>query len=146
MLLSNRAAGNLLGSHGASACTDVTGFGLVGHLLEMLRGSSLGAVINMSALPALDGTLQTLSAELVSTLQPKNERFSQQIENTDEVRQNPMFQLLFDPQTSGGLLASISADKAQRCLKDLIAQGYKSSAIIGRVVATQSVQKICIKI
>jgi selenide,water dikinase len=146
MLLSNRAAGNLLGSHGASACTDVTGFGLVGHLLEMLRGSSLGAIIDMSALPVLDGTLQTLSAGLVSTLQPKNERFSQQIENTDEVRQNPMFQLLFDPQTSGGLLASISADKAQRCLKDLIAQGYQSSVIIGRVVATQSVQKICIKI
>jgi len=146
MLLSNRDAGDLLRAQHASACTDITGFGLAGHLLEMLQDSALGALLDLSAVPVLDGALETLSADLVSTLQPKNERFSRQIENTDDARQHPAFRLLFDPQTSGGLLAGVAADKAETCLANLAARGYAASAIIGRVVATGSPQKIRVEL
>lgn len=134
MLLPNGDAADCLRIHGASACTDITGFGLVGHLSEMLADSSLGAAIALGALPVLDGALATLADGIVSTLQEKNERFSRHIENDAERRQHPRYPLLFDPQTSGGLLAGIHEDRVDACLAELRALGYAESAVIGRVV------------
>ena len=142
MLLSNRTAGQVLRSHGASACTDITGFGIAGHLLEMLKDSSLGAVINMDALPLIDGALESVNAGFLSTLQPKNERLSRHIDNPDEARRHAAFPLLFDPQTSGGLLAGVASGDADQCLQSLIDQGYDSSVIVGSVVAAESAQKL----
>jgi len=146
MLVSNRTAGNLLRDQRASACTDITGFGLAGHLLEMLQANALGAVLDLNAIPVLDGALDTSGADIVSTLQPKNERFARQIENPEAASQHAAFRLLFDPQTAGGLLAGVAADKARTCLASLRAQGYESSAIIGRVVPTQSSRKIRVEL
>ena len=129
-------------NHEASACTDITGFGLAGHLIEMLKNSKSTAVININELPLIDGALETLKLGIFSTLHPKSQRFEQQIEHTDEACLHAAFPMLFDPQTSGGLLGSIPAEKADACLADLLAQGYESSKIIGRVVEAKSTKKI----
>ena len=134
MLLSCRTAGDVLRAHGAEACTDITGFGLAGHLLEMLGGSSLGAYIDLDALPVLPGALHTVDAGILSTLHPKNQRFEDQLEGSAGQRHQPEYALLFDPQTAGGLLAGVPPDNAPACLKELAANGYADSAVIGEVV------------
>ena len=142
MLMSNYNAGVIMQSHGANACTDITGFGLAGHLIEMLKNSQNIAVINMNELPLIEGALETLKLGILSTLHPNNQRFAQQIENSNEACKHASFPVLFDPQTAGGLLGTIPAKKADACLSDLIAQGYESSRIIGTIVEANSTQKI----
>ncbi len=134
MLLSNAAAARCLHDHGATACTDITGFGLLGHLSEMLGAPSLGAALELDALPVLDGALATISDGIVSTLHEKNALFSRHLENDADAREHAPYPLLFDPQTSGGLLAGIQQDRVKDCINELRALGYDRSAIIGRVV------------
>ena len=71
MLLSNKLAAQVFRKHSASACTDVTGFGLAGHLFEMLDPNRLEAELDLASLPALDGSLDLLSAGVHSSLQPR---------------------------------------------------------------------------
>ena len=134
MLHSCRTAGNVLRTHGAHACTDVTGFGLAGHLLEMLGDAPLGALIDLNALPVLPGALETIEKGILSTLQPKNERFAAQVEAATRQREQAEFALLFDPQTAGGLLAGVPRDNVRACVAELVAQGYPDTAVVGEVV------------
>ena len=138
MLLSNRRAGRVLREHGASACTDITGFGLAGHLLEMLGDSTLGATLELTALPTLDGAVQSVVAGITSSLQPKNERVACRVENAAAARQHERFPLLFDPQTAGGLLAGLPRENVDACLEDLRVHGYPDSAAIGTISATEN--------
>ena len=142
MLVSNHKAGQIMQTHGASACTDITGYGLAGHLLEMLKNSQNGATIYMNDIPVMKGALETLRMNFFSTLYPKNERFSQRINNSGAGYAHDSYPLLFDPQTSGGLLATISNEKKDKCLADLIHHGYKSSRIIGKIVESKFEKKI----
>ena len=134
---SNLGAAQTLQAHGARACTDVTGFGLLGHLVEMTRPSGVDAEIHLDALPVLDGALECLGLGQVSSLHNANARMRSALAQPDAVepRQAERFSLLFDPQTAGGLLASLPASQAEACLQALQAQGYSGSAIIGRVLS-----------
>ena len=134
MLLSCRTAGAVLGRHGAHACTDITGFGLAGHLLEMLGDTQLGALIDLDALPILPGAAETVETGILSTLQPKNERFAAQVEADARTRKRGEFALLFDPQTAGGLFAGLPQESVQAGLTELKAQGYPDTTVIGEVV------------
>jgi len=133
MLLSNQAAGFCMHKHGATACTDVTGFGLLGHLVEMTRSSGMSVEINLNSLPILDGALQMIATGIFSSLQDQNIRLRRAINEPGNLRQHKHFPLLFDPQTSGGLLASIPAANAGVCLAELHALGYPVSVVIGSV-------------
>ncbi len=134
MLLSNQAAAACLLQHGATACTDVTGFGLLGHLMEMVQASQVAIDLELEAIPVLEGARETLQMGIVSSLQPENLRVSRYISNLEQVQRNPNYLLLFDPQTSGGLLAAIPADQAAACLASLKAcGGYSHSRVIGSV-------------
>ncbi len=133
MLLSNRAASTCLWRYRATACTDVSGFGLLGHLIEMTRTSQVGACLDLSRLPVLDGAEETVAAGIFSTLQPQNVRLRRAIRDLDAAAQAPRYPLLFDPQTAGGLLASVPPDQAAACLAELQALGYERAAIIGTV-------------
>jgi selenide,water dikinase len=115
-----------LAAHGATACSDVTGFGLLGHLLEMLRASGTDAVLEPASVPALPGALSTLAAGIRSTLHPGNAAFAM-------VSDRPEQQLLLDPQTAGGLLAGVPADRAEACVAALRDAGYAHAALIGSV-------------
>jgi selenide, water dikinase len=131
MLQSNSAASQIFLTHGATACTDVTGFGLLGHLVEMVRASQVGVTLQMGAIPFLPGAVETTSIGIVSSLYPQNQRAQNWIENLATIATHPHFPLLFDPQTAGGLLASIPVDRSTACLTALRTAGY-TSEIIGQ--------------
>eukprot|EP00903_Cladosiphon_okamuranus_P015210 g14058.t1 len=205
MLQSNGPAAGLLRDHGARACTDVTGFGVAGHLAEMLRApplqdrplstspktttatvengggergegaaskegasppeairpsaaatgataaaaaavpqASLNAELDLALLPVLSGAVEVVDAGIVSTLQGQNEGDSAASVVTPAVsvagsgagkdaRKSACFRLLFDPQTAGGLLASLPRDRAAACVSALKQAGYGSAALIGTV-------------
>jgi selenide, water dikinase len=129
MLQSTASAAACLLAHGATACTDVTGFGLLGHLLEMLRASDRDAALEPEAVPALDGALELLGRGVTSSLHSDNLAALAALDSGGE---GPLAGLLIDPQTAGGLLAGIPADCALRCLAELTRLGYRA-ALIGRV-------------
>lgn len=134
MLLSNQQGAQCLREFGATACTDVTGFGLLGHLVEMTRPSGVDAEIDLNALPLLDGAQECVAAGIVSSLQSANVRLRRALSNPEAMAQHPRYPLIFDPQTAGGLLASVSADKATACVTALRKAGYAHTAVIGRVL------------
>lgn len=130
MDLSNRSAAKVFHSHGVTACTDITGFGLAGHLLEMLKGSKCSAVVQLSKLPVLPGAMQCLNdLKIKSTLHDANKASCTEITSIA----HPKMSMVFDPQTSGGLLAAVAADEVDTVLADLKSEGYEYAADIGRV-------------
>ncbi len=135
MCVSNRAAAAILARHGVRAATDVTGFGLLGHLVEMIRASEVDVTLALGRIPVLDGARQTVAAGVFSSLQPQNVRLRRAIRDLDAVAKHPDYPLLFDPQTAGGLLAAVPAREAERCLAELRSTGYARAAIIGLVRA-----------
>jgi len=101
----------------------------------MTRPSGVDAELNMSALPLLDGAVDCVRAGIVSSLQPANVRLRRALRNAEEFVNDPRYPLLFDPQTAGGLLASVPATQAVACVQALKAAGYAHTAIIGRITA-----------
>ncbi|MGB3536248.1 MAG: selenide, water dikinase SelD [Microcoleaceae cyanobacterium] len=133
MLLSNQAAANCFQRYQATACTDITGFGLLGHLIEMVKDSDITVKLTLENIPILPGAAETINQEIFSSIYLENSQAYQFIQNQEEVRLHPLYPILFDPQTSGGLLAAIAADSAEDCLQELRDLGYNASCIIGEV-------------
>jgi selenide,water dikinase len=133
MVLSNQAAAECLRRHAATACTDVTGFGLLGHLVEMTRASGVDATLRIEAVPLLDGAAETVGLGILSSLQPQNLRLRRAVRDLEDAARHPRFPLLFDPQTAGGLLAGVPADRASACVAELRALGYPAAAVVGAV-------------
>lgn len=120
--------------HGATACTDVTGFGLAGHLLEMLRGSVCAARLHLESLPLLPGVEQCIARGIYSSLFPANARLRHAVAAASDCLDHPRYPVVFDPQTSGGLLAAVPPARAHACLQALEALGCPAVAV-GQVVA-----------
>jgi selenide,water dikinase len=126
MLQPAAAASGCVAAHGATACTDVTGFGLLGHLVEMLTASDADARLDPDAIPALDGALALLAEGLTSSLHTANlAALSALVGEPDPA----LAALLIDPQTAGGLLAGVPATRATSCLAELRRLGYRAAAI-----------------
>ncbi|MCG8695201.1 MAG: selenide, water dikinase SelD [Minwuiales bacterium] len=132
MLVSNGPAAGILRQHGATACTDITGFGLLGHLAEMLRGAAVAVDLSLDALPALDGALDLMARGVVSSLHPANETNAANLAPGSKAG-HPAYPLLFDPQTAGGLLAGVSVDRADACIAAMQDSGYTDARVIGNV-------------
>lgn len=132
---SNRAAAQVMVSGGARACTDVTGFGLLGHLHEMLMASGADAVLALDDVPLLNGAREVTRLGIASSLTPDNLRLRRVVEADHAAAAQPAFSLLFDPQTAGGLLAAVPPANAAAVLHDLRTAGYAGAAIIGRATA-----------
>ncbi len=133
MAQSNRLAATALRRHGVHAATDVTGFGLLGHLAEMVHASGVDATLRLADIPLLDGAPETIAVGIVSSLQPQNLLIGHTISNRDAASAHATFPLLFDPQTAGGLLASVPAEQAEACVAALVAAGYARAAVIAAV-------------
>lgn len=114
--------------HGATACTDVTGFGLLGHLCEMLQGSALQAELDLAQIPLLPGAYELAQAGIHSSLLPDNEAFVLESGHFAALQQHAEWPLLLDPQTAGPLLAALPAEEKEAAL----AGGFH---VIGRVLA-----------
>jgi selenide,water dikinase len=82
----------------------------------------------------LDGAVDTVAAGIVSSLQPANVRLRRALRNPEGFVADPRYALLFDPQTAGGLLASVPADQAVSCMAALKLAGYAHTAAIGRIL------------
>ncbi len=130
---SNAAAAEVLRDHGARGCTDVTGFGLAGHLSEMTRASGTGARIQLDDVPTLPGALELIASGNESSLQANNQKAIDDYEISGQSPDAPAVRLLADPQTSGGLLAGIGPEAAAACVAMLHRRGYPDAAIIGEV-------------
>ena len=140
MRQSNQAGAQVLMAHGATACTDLTGFGLLGHLVEMTHPSGVAARIDLSALPLLDGAQECVAQGIVSSLQESNIRLRRALRDQEQFVAHARYPLLFDPQTAGGLLASVPPDRAQACLEALHTAGYEQAAVIGLVLPQDATQ------
>lgn len=122
----------VLRAHGCSACTDITGFGLLGHLNEMLEASAgVEVVLDAEAVPVFAGALELLEAGWASSLAPANGAALARWPALQGVRA----QLLIDPQTCGPLLFALPMDRAAACLQALQRLGCDSAAVVGQVRA-----------
>jgi selenide,water dikinase len=141
MLMGNAAAAEIARQFGIQACTDITGFGLAGHLLEMLREHSpqappqpLQARLQLSSIPLLAGVRESFSAGYASTLEPGNrEAVVGELENRCEAGED-FLKALFDPQTSGGLLLAVEPGKVSALLEALAEADCKHAADIGELL------------
>jgi len=132
MLRSNRTAMQLLRRHGVLACTDVTGFGLAGHLSEMLHASGVGAQVYSDAIPALPGALELLAAGWKSSFHAANVHPAAASSASADPA-SAVSDLCFDPQTSGGLLAAVPAAVVNALRSDLAATA-EDLFVIGKFV------------
>jgi selenide,water dikinase len=126
----------LLAAHGCQACTDVTGFGLLGHLSEML-GPAQRVALDPDAIPALPGALELLEQGLSSSLAPANARALVALDGPivlNGAATAAEQQLWIDPQTCGPLLAALPEASAQVALAAIRAAGFPQAALIGRVI------------
>ena len=134
MVRSNRQAACCVLRHGATACTDVTGFGLAGHLVEMLRASAVYAEIDLGAVPTLDGAEQTVARGILSSLQPQNVRLRRAIVVEPDVAEH------HDSPCSSirrhqVVCWPVSRRRPPACVGELHALGHRTSAIIGTITS-----------
>ena len=128
----NRAARDAAASVGPHACTDVTGFGLMGHLYQMLRASGATAQVVAAQVPLLTGALDLARQGIGPGGTERNKNYFGGFVSVAATVEAAIAELLFDPQTSGGLLLSVAGDKAEALLRAMTAQGVPAS-VIGKV-------------
>ena len=130
----NRGAAEAMTKVGVHSCTDITGFGLMGHLKSMVKGSGVCAEINLGSVPTLPGTWELLEQGIAPGGTGRNRDSV-----ADTVRWHPDLTgndqlLLCDAQTSGGLLMAVSSDKEEQLLAELTARGTPCASVVGRVM------------
>ena len=130
----NRAASDLMLALGAHACTDVTGFGLMGHLVEMASSGNVEVEVVWDDLPLFDGVLDCLARGIVPGAVERNREACEGRVVAQDGVSPEMMDICFDAQTSGGLLVALPEDKAHRMLEKLRKGGITQAAIIGEVV------------
>jgi cysteine desulfurase len=141
MAMLNRAAAEAMIETGANSCTDVTGFGFIGHLMEMMTASHAAAVVDSARIPMLPGAEALAASGVVP---------GGTVNNMDYTGPHVLFDrdvpeirriLLNDAQTSGGLLISVPAERAESLIKELRSRGVEDAAAVGRVEAQEDVKE-----
>lgn len=135
MLASNAPVAELFESHDIQGVTDITGFGLAGHLLEMLTASQLSAEIKLEEIPLMGGAGELLEQGLQSTLAPANRAAERAIEVSGGSRHLARYAALFDPQTSGGLLLGVPGDRVEQLLEHLHQGAAPAAVLVGHATA-----------
>jgi selenide,water dikinase len=131
----NRTASELMQEVGVNACTDITGFGLLGHACEMIEGADAGMVINAESVPIFEETKELAEMGMIPAGLHRNRDFRRDMVDIDVKVPQYLQDILFDPQTSGGLFIAVPEKKAQKLLERLHKEGVSDAAIIGEVVA-----------
>lgn len=133
MVFLNKSAAEAMTAVGVSACTDVTGFGLLGHLLEMCEGSDVSAVIEFDRCPFLEGVFELAQKDVVPGGTKSNlTHVNRSTSFSDRIL--PFQQLMLaDAQTSGGLLISVPAEKSDLLVTELMEKQSLAAAVIGKV-------------
>ena len=131
----NRKAAEIMARYPVHACTDITGFGLIGHLAEMILDSPLGLRLHSGVIPIIPEALEYAAMGLIPAGAYKNREFRECMTvfatSVDRVVQD----VLFDPQTSGGLLICVPEKSADSLVRELKNEGIDHAEIIGRIVS-----------
>ena len=131
----NKKASELMLTIDVHACTDITGFGLLGHACEMIEGTDVGMIIHADAVPYFPEAKKHAEIGMVPGGTARNRDFRTKMVKIDKNISKVMVDILFDPQTSGGLLMAVPAPEAETLLKKMHRSGIVAAALIGEVVA-----------
>lgn len=130
----NKTAAGLMIELGAHACTDVTGFGLVGHASHLVQDGEIGIELDFASLPVFTGAFDFSEKSVIPGGLGRNRDFYAPLVEfkgrIPEYRQD----ILFDPQTSGGLLIALPPEAAEKMVKSLHSAGISRAAVIGRII------------
>jgi selenide,water dikinase len=129
----NRAAAEAMTAAGVTTATDITGFGLAGHLGEMAAQSGVEIEVYGAAIPVFSGVLELIRAGVISGAVERNREYAAAFVTRDKSAGEDLETLLYDPQTSGGLLIAVRAAKAPVLLATLRRTGVAGAAVVGRV-------------
>jgi selenide,water dikinase len=132
--LNKKAADLMTECSNIHACTDVTGFGLLGHASEMIEGSDVGMVIQSSSVPIFREIQEFVEMGIIPGGLNRNRKFRMNMIEAGPGCPEWIVDVLFDPQTSGGLLISLPSKEAEALVKRMNDEGIKDAAIIGEVV------------
>ena len=130
----NRKAAEVMKNYPVHACTDITGFGLLGHLAEMVVDSEFGVRIQADTIPIIPEVLEYAGMGLIPAGAYKNREFRDLLVDFAPSVESLIQDIMFDPQTSGGLLICVDRDSSDDLLKDLREKGVDQPAIIGEVL------------
>lgn len=131
----NRTAAELMQEVDVSAATDITGFGLLGHAAEMVQGTNIGIVIDASNVPFFPEAKELAETGMLPGGLHRNREFRKDMVDIAEGVPQYIIDILFDPQTSGGLLMAIPEKDAAKLIDRLHSAGISEAAIVGEVVA-----------
>jgi selenide, water dikinase len=129
----NKIPAELMASFEVHACTDITGFGLLGHACEMIQGTDTGMTIHYAQVPVFGEALKYLGMGLIPGGTYRNEKFRLPLVDVKGGVEDDQLKILFDPQTSGGLLISVGGNEAEAFLERLHSSGVEEASIIGEI-------------
>lgn len=134
----NKTAAEWMVRLDAHACTDITGFGMIGHVSAMAAAGAIDVEIVWDDVPVFDGVLESVAVGIVPGAIERNRESSQEAVVTGEGVTPGMLDILFDAQTSGGLLIALPQKQAEELVRRLHAEGITAAAIVGRVMGAGS--------
>jgi len=146
MNMLNRDASEAMVETGVNACSDITGFGLLGHLRSMIYGSDVGAVINVSTVPVIDGVWDLLDKGIAPGGTRRNLSSVEDITDWHSDVNESTKLLLADAQTSGGLLISVPSVDSTALINALRLRGVETISVVGEVVSKESIEPYRIKV
>jgi selenide, water dikinase len=138
MTMLNRRASELMAGYDVHACTDVTGFGLAGHLGEMLGDEPLSVEIGATLVPLLPGAAELAGQGLLPAGRYRNEEYVKGRFSMEPAVPRELYDLVFDPQTSGGLLIALPGDQGERLVRSLCDEGITGAAVIADVQKSEA--------
>jgi len=133
--LNKEAADLMVGMPDVHACTDITGFGFLGHACEMVEDSAVGMKIHAAAVPYFPEIREFVEMGVIPAGLHRNRQYRANLIDVEESCPDWMVDILFDPQTSGGLLIVLPADQAEQLIGKMRAQGIKEAALVGEIIA-----------
>jgi selenide, water dikinase len=135
----NDKAARVMLRHTVHACTDITGFSLMGHACEMAMGSGVTLHLYASALPLLPGALRlALEGYITGGCKRNRDYLADKVRAASSVAQD-FNEVAFDPQTSGGLLIAVPKQESQALVRELLAEGVLAAAVIGEVLPRREI-------
>jgi selenide,water dikinase len=140
----NRTASETMVEMGVTTATDVTGFGLLGHLAEMVVQSRVTAEVFIESVPVFDDVLEFITKEYISGAVERNREYAVTLVSKDEDVSAEWETVLYDPQTSGGLLIAIPEEKSDELVKRLQDRGVIHAVAVGQI-AEKSQGKILLR-
>ena len=133
--LNKKAAELMLEMPDIHACTDVTGFGFLGHACEMIEDSDVGMLIHASSVPFFPEIKEFVEKEIVPGGLERNRQYRSKLIDVAPACPDWLVDILFDPQTAGGLLIALPESQAETLIGRMHAEGIVEAAIVGEIIS-----------